>query len=99
MPNLGPPELFIILIIVFVIFGAGKLPEIGGALGKGLREFRNAGKEVDAAKSEVESAAGDLKKAATSKLEGAKQQVEATTKEVKEAVASEVADLEPSEKA
>ena len=40
MPRIGPPELIIILVIVLVIFGAGRLPEIGGALGKGIRAFR-----------------------------------------------------------
>ena len=45
MPNLGPTELILILLIVVVIFGAGKLSEIGGALGKGIREFRTATKD------------------------------------------------------
>ncbi len=42
MPSLGIPELLIVLVIVLVIFGAGRLTEIMGALGKGIREFRNA---------------------------------------------------------
>lgn len=37
---LGPWELAIILLIVIIIFGVGKLPQIGGALGQGIREFR-----------------------------------------------------------
>ncbi len=40
MFGLGTTELIIILVLVLVIFGAGKLPEIGGALGKGIRNFR-----------------------------------------------------------
>jgi len=40
MPTPGPAELAIILVIVVIIFGVGKLPEIGGALGKGIREFK-----------------------------------------------------------
>ncbi len=40
MPSLGIPELAIILVIIVIIFGVGKLPEIGGALGKGIREFK-----------------------------------------------------------
>jgi sec-independent protein translocase protein TatA len=43
--NLGPTELIIILVIVLIIFGVGRLPEIGGALGKSIREFRSASKE------------------------------------------------------
>jgi sec-independent protein translocase protein TatA len=41
MAGLGWQELVIVLIIVIIIFGAGKLPEIGGALGKGIKEFRS----------------------------------------------------------
>ena len=55
MPNLGPTELIIILIIVILIFGAGKLPEIGGALGKGIKEFRSTSKELEEATDEVKS--------------------------------------------
>lgn len=40
--NLGPLELLIILVIIIVVFGVGRLPEVGGAIGKGLREFRRA---------------------------------------------------------
>jgi sec-independent protein translocase protein TatA len=38
--RLGPFELIIILVIVIIIFGVGRLPEIGGAVGKAIREFR-----------------------------------------------------------
>ncbi len=37
---LGPTELIIILIIVVIVFGVGRLPEVGGALGKGIRDFK-----------------------------------------------------------
>ena len=40
MPRIGPTELIIILVIILIIFGVGRLGEIGGALGKGIREFR-----------------------------------------------------------
>jgi len=45
MPSLGPWELIVILLIVVVIFGAGRLSEVGGAVGKGIREFRKATSE------------------------------------------------------
>lgn len=47
MFGFGMPELIIILVIVLVVFGAGRLPEIGGALGKSIRNFKKAsdGKE------------------------------------------------------
>jgi sec-independent protein translocase protein TatA len=40
MPNLGPTELIIILVIVVLLFGVGRLSRIGGELGKGIRSFR-----------------------------------------------------------
>lgn len=40
--RMGPVELIIILVIVMVIFGVGKLPQIGGSMGKAIREFRKA---------------------------------------------------------
>jgi sec-independent protein translocase protein TatA len=47
MFGLGLPELIIIMVIVLLIFGAGKLPEIGGAIGKGIKGFRKSMKEPD----------------------------------------------------
>lgn len=44
--RLGPMELIIVLVIVMVIFGVGKLPQIGGAMGKAIREFRQAQTEI-----------------------------------------------------
>jgi sec-independent protein translocase protein TatA len=44
--NIGPGELIIILVIALVIFGPGKLPEIGQAVGKGIREFRRAASDI-----------------------------------------------------
>ena len=55
MGHIGPTELIIILVIILIIFGAGKLPEIGGALGKGVKEFKAATKELEEAKKDLES--------------------------------------------
>jgi len=54
MFGLGTTELIIILVLVMIIFGAGKLPQVGGALGKGLRNFKDGVKEGDEEKSEEE---------------------------------------------
>lgn len=44
--NLGAPELILVLVIALIVFGPGKLPEIGGAIGKSFREFRRASSEL-----------------------------------------------------
>jgi sec-independent protein translocase protein TatA len=47
MFGLGTQELIIILVLVLIIFGAGKLPQVGSALGKGMRNFKEGIKEGD----------------------------------------------------
>jgi sec-independent protein translocase protein TatA len=42
MPNIGPLEIVIVLIIALVIFGPKRLPELGRSMGKGIREFRSS---------------------------------------------------------
>jgi sec-independent protein translocase protein TatA len=64
MPSLGIPELLIILVIIVVIFGVGRLPEIGGALGKSIREFKSATTDEEKNKkakldAEIEALASD----------------------------------------
>jgi len=46
MPTPGPLELVIILVIALLILGPGRLPDVGSALGKGLREFRKASSDI-----------------------------------------------------
>lgn len=46
MFNIGTPEIIIILIVALVLFGPKKLPEIGKALGQGIRELKKASREV-----------------------------------------------------
>lgn len=49
MPTLGVQELLIILLIVLVIFGASKLPQLGKGLGEGIRNFKKGVKDSDEA--------------------------------------------------
>ena len=59
MGQIGMPELIVILLVVIILFGSKKLPEIGSALGKAIREFKKASKDIqddvkDAAKEDDE---------------------------------------------
>ena len=59
MPNLGPVELIIILVVVLLVFGVGRLSKIGGEMGSAIREFRTGlegdGEPKKEAKAEEES--------------------------------------------
>ncbi len=52
MFGIGMPELIIILVIILIIFGAGKLPEIGAGMGKAIRNFKTATKDTEKEKLE-----------------------------------------------
>ena len=60
MGPIGWQELIILLIIVLIVFGPGKLPDIGNAIGRGVREFRKASNDLE------ESIRGESKPAASS---------------------------------
>ena len=62
MFGIGVPELIVILVIVLIIFGAGKLPEIGGAIGKGIKNFKKSVRESDENETEPDSKKIDEKK-------------------------------------
>jgi sec-independent protein translocase protein TatA len=52
MFGIGMPELIIILVIILIIFGAGKLPEIGAGMGKAIKNFKKATTDEDKKPSE-----------------------------------------------
>ena len=59
MPNIGLPELLVILVIVVLIFGAGKLPQLGKGLGEGIKNFKDSmrdGQKGDEKKDETKNA-------------------------------------------
>lgn len=57
MPDLGPAELIIVLLVVVMIFGGTRLAEIGGSLGKGIKEFKKAVSEEEPEEDGSEAAA------------------------------------------
>lgn len=58
MMGIGFPELMIILVIIMIIFGAGKLPEIGSAFGRSIKNFKSSMKEAEEAEQNAEVAEG-----------------------------------------
>jgi len=54
--NLGGPELIIVLVIVLIVFGAGKLPSVMRDVGKGVKEFKSAQTEEQAAAAQAQAA-------------------------------------------
>ena len=59
MGNLGFTEIMVILLVVLLLFGAKRLPEVGASIGKGIREFRKASNDLE------DSVRGDTKRAAS----------------------------------
>lgn len=62
MPNIGGPELIFLLVIVLIVFGAGKLPDVFGQLGKGVRSFRDEANTDKTAASSTTTTTTDQKK-------------------------------------
>ena len=58
--SLGPWEIVLVVLVIIILFGGKKIPELARGLGKGLREFRKTTKDL---KGEVNSAAEDVKSA------------------------------------
>ncbi len=56
MPNIGLPEILIIALVVFLLFGVGRIGKVGGELGRGIREFRTALREDEPAKAQPPAA-------------------------------------------
>ena len=72
MMGIGFPELMIILVIIMIVFGAGKLPEIGSAFGNSIRNFKKSMKEAEEGTEEI----GETTDAAKEVAEGDKEVTE-----------------------
>lgn len=60
--KLGPWEIALILVIILIIFGVGKLPQVGGAIGKSLRAFKKAQKGEDELEEKTEAKKPEINK-------------------------------------
>lgn len=67
--GMGTPEIIVIMIVALIIFGPGKLPEIGAQVGKAVRDFRRITKEMtdefEGSINDVQSSVGDVKQTVT----------------------------------
>jgi sec-independent protein translocase protein TatA len=75
MPNIGPLELVVVLIIALIVFGPKRLPELGRSLGRGIREFRGSiggdkHDDEDDEMRELERSRGETKADAVESVEG-----------------------------
>ncbi len=89
MMGIGFPELMIILVIIMIIFGAGKLPEIGSAFGRSIKNFKTSMKEAEEAEQTAQVEEGAEGQATTDEL-----QQENLSDEEKEQLAREKAQTE-----
>ena len=58
MPNIGPGEIILLLLLALLLFGAKRLPEIGRSLGKGMREFKDSVSSRDDERPQLEPPVG-----------------------------------------
>ncbi len=85
---IGVPELAIILVIIVIIFGVGKLPEIGGALGKGIREFKTESSSDDKETARIDKGSSSTASTLTTSTRDARE--EASVRERREIRADEI---------
>lgn len=69
MPNVGPLEIILVLIVALVVFGPKKLPDLGHSLGKGIREFKGSVTGESDGPAEVEPARGETRPVTTHRVE------------------------------
>jgi len=81
MMGIGFPELMIILVIIMIIFGAGKLPEIGSAFGRSIKNFKSSMKEAEAEELETDTSSETVATESPESSEGASESQGAEAKD------------------
>ena len=94
MMGIGFPELMIILVIIMIIFGAGKLPEIGSAFGNSIRNFKKSMKEAEEDKGEL----GEATDGEATDADAAKEVTEGNSEEPETAENPVASTAEPEDK-
>ena len=89
MMGIGFPELMIILVIIMIIFGAGKLPEIGNAFGRSIKNFKQSMKEAEEEETASETSANSEMASAETSTPEQGQPGEGQAKQVKTAAKTE----------
>lgn len=89
MMGIGFPELMIILVIIMIIFGAGKLPEIGNAFGKSIKNFKQSMKEAEQEETAAEASANSEMTSSETSTSEQEQKGEGESQEVKKAAKTE----------
>ena len=89
MMGIGFPELMIILVIIMIIFGAGKLPEIGSAFGNSIRNFKKSMKEAEEETEELSEATDAAKEVTEEVTEGDSEEPQTTENPVASTTESE----------
>ena len=69
MPNVGPLEIILVLIVALVVFGPKKLPDLGHSLGKGIREFKGSVTGESDGPAEVEAARAEARPVTSHRVE------------------------------
>jgi sec-independent protein translocase protein TatA len=92
MMGIGFPELMIILVIIMIIFGAGKLPEIGSAFGRSIKNFKSSMKEAEAEELSTESDSDTQEVTSEKTAEAPKSDAAKKEEELIDEAASEIKD-------
>lgn len=90
--GIGLPEMLLIMVIALIVFGPGKLPEIGAALGRAIGDFRRASRELTG---DLQESIADARSSVEQTVNEAKTEIESTTQAIQQAVTPAPASAAP----